>query len=323
MSSGREILRADDIVADYVVREGLIRAADHVTLAVLENEVLGLVGESGSGKTTLIQAVTRVGPYNMKVKGRVLFEGKNLLEMEEKEIRRIRGRLIAQVFQAAQNSLNPFIRVWDHFLETFRSHYPDVSEEEVRERAVELLSRVGLDEQVLGMYPHQLSGGMKQRVVIALALLLDPRLVFLDEPVSALDLLTQKQVLRYLLELKRSGKTTMVYVTHDIESLFELADRLAILYAGVLVEEGGTSDVVKEPLHPYTQGLMQSLMTVDIDVSKVRSIPGSPPSLLLHLKPKGCPFVDRCPHAASECRDVRPELREAERGRKVACHLYG
>ncbi|MEM1809816.1 MAG: ABC transporter ATP-binding protein [Thermofilaceae archaeon] len=323
MSSGREILRVDNIVADYVVREGLIRAVDYVTLAVLESEVLGLVGESGSGKTTLIQAVTRVGPYNMKVKGRVLFEGKNLLEMEEKELRKIRGRLIAQVFQAAQNSLNPFIKVWDHFLETYRSHYPDVSEDEVRERAVKLLGRVGLDERVLSMYPHQLSGGMKQRVVIALALLLDPRLVFLDEPVSALDLITQKQVLRYLLELKKSGKTTMVYVTHDIESLFELADRLAILYAGVLVEEGDTSGVVKEPLHPYTQGLMRSLMTVDVDVNKVRSIPGSPPSLLLHLKPKGCPFVDRCPHAASKCRDVRPGLREVEKGRKVACHLYG
>lgn len=323
MSSGREILRVEDLVADYVVREGLIRAVDHVTLSIFENEVLGLIGESGSGKTTLIQAATRVGPYNMRVRGRVLFEGRNLLEMGEREMSRIRGRLISQVFQAAQNSLNPFIRVWDHFLETYRSHSPGASEEEVRERAVKLLSSVGLDERVLSMYPHQLSGGMKQRVVIALAFLLDPKLVFLDEPVSALDLLTQKMVLRYLVELKRSRRTTMVYVTHDIESLFELADRLAILYAGVLVEEGGTGRVVEEPLHPYTQGLMQSLLTVDIDVSKVRSIPGSPPSLLLHLKPKGCPFVERCPYAMGRCREERPMLREVEEGRRVACHLYG
>ncbi|MEZ0345296.1 MAG: ABC transporter ATP-binding protein [Infirmifilum sp.] len=317
------MLRVNDLVADYVVREGLIRAVDHVSLSVKRNEVLGLVGESGSGKTTLIQAVTRVGPYNMRVSGSVLFKGVDLLRLDNREVHRMRGRLIAQVFQAAQDSLNPFMRVWNHFLETYRSHDPSVEEELVREKALAYLSDLGLPERVLSMYPHQLSGGMKHRVVIALALLLEPELVFLDEPVSALDILTQKQVIRNLVELKKARRTTMVYVTHDIDSLFELADRLAILYAGVLVEEGDTGSVVKEPLHPYTRGLIQSLLTVDVDVSKVKSIPGSPPSLLLHLKQKGCPFAERCPWATEKCRSQRPALIEVSGGRRVACHLYG
>lgn len=323
MSSSKPVtLRTVDLVGEYVVREGVIRAVDHVSLDIYDGECLGLIGESGSGKTSLIQAITRVTPFNMRVRGKVLFRGVDLLSLSDKEIHRIRGKHIAQVFQAAQNSLNPYMKIVDHFIETYRSHYPGTPTSAIIDKSKAILEQLGLDSTILKAYPHQLSGGMKQRVVIALSMLLDPELVFLDEPVSALDLLTQKAVLHYLKGIRLGKKITMVYVTHDIESLVELTDRVAVLYAGSIVEVAPTPEFFNKPLHPYSSGLINSLLTVDKNPDQVKSIPGSPPSLLLHLKPKGCLFSDRCPYVEEKCRLKRPPMIVVESGRSVSCYLY-
>ncbi|RLF21892.1 MAG: ABC transporter ATP-binding protein [Thermoprotei archaeon] len=321
MSEENPILRVRDLVVEYAVREGVIRANDHVSLDVAKGLVNALVGESGSGKTTLVDAVMGTLPPNGYIrKGEIYFKDKNILKLNPEERRKIRWEKIAMVFQAAQNSLNPVMRVAEHFIDTVLAH-KSMSKDEILRKAEELLKLVRLDpEQVLNAFPHELSGGMKQRVIIALSLMLDPELLILDEPTSALDVMTQHYLIRTLKEVHEKKGITMLLVTHDLPVVAEIADRVAIMYCAKIVEVGDVRKIFYEPLHPYTHGLIHSIPSIIGDLSKMRPIPGEPPSLL--NPPPGCRFHPRCPYATEKCKKMEPPLVEVEKGRLVACFRY-
>lgn len=313
---------------EYLVREGTIKAVSGVTLPVEEGGITAIVGESGSGKTSLIETFLKLLPKNARIRGGEavlrLSDGRevDLVKADEGTMRRLRGRVIGYVPQGAQNSLNPVLTVEQHFVETLKNHGlwdSRKSMEEVRS----VLSLVRLDpDTVLKKYPFELSGGMKQRVVIALTMVLRPELVVLDEPTSALDVFSQRVLLNILDKISEQYRNTMVLITHDIPIVAELADRVAVLYAGTVVEVGDTYDVFREPLHPYTAMLIASIPSVaDVYLKRVpRPVPGEPPSLL--NPPPGCKFHPRCPYATELCRTSEPPLEEPRRGRLVKCWLY-
>lgn len=315
------LLEIRDLVVDYLVRDGIIRTVDHVFLNLKEREVLGLVGESGCGKTSLVQAITMVIPYNCRIRqGKMIFKGKNLFKISSEELRKLRWEKIAQVFQSVQSALNPFFTVEKQFIETVEAHR-DTLTEEMKERFGELLKLVKLDPKILKFYPHQLSGGMKQRVGIAMSLLFEPELLILDEPVSALDLTTQTIINNLLKELHEKIKNTLLYVTHDIAALAGLADRMAIMYGGKIVEISSAKKFFSgKALHPYSRALQSMILSVDSDFKNMTKIPGTAPSLLLHLKPKGCVFHPRCPLRAKKCETVEPKLIKIDSQSSVACH---
>jgi len=317
------IIKVENLKAVYLVREGTIKAADGISFDVEENSVTAIVGESASGKSTIIEAMTRTLPLNGRLlEGRVLYREKDLLALNKEELRRIKWKKIALVPQAAQQSLNPTMRVIDHFRDTVEAHGISWNRQELIKQASEKLRMVRLNpEAVLYAYPLQLSGGMKQRVLIALALLLEPEVLILDEPTSALDVLTQSYIIQLLKELKKSLKITLIFVTHDIAVAAELADRIAVIYAGNIVEYNWVFGIFENPLHPYTKGLLGSIMAVNADMSQIRPIPGDPPSLL--NPPSGCRFHPRCEYAMDICRQEKPPMIAVEGGAHVACHLYG
>ncbi|MBE3563927.1 MAG: ABC transporter ATP-binding protein [Hydrogenibacillus schlegelii] len=312
-------IRHLDVV--YVVREGHVHAAHDVSFSVTAGRATAIVGESASGKSTIIEAITRTLPPNARVRsGEIRYRGQDLLSLEREAFRRLRWREIAYVPQAAQQSLNPTLTVFEHFRDTVRAHDLPWRDEEIRRRARETLHRVHLPtDPVLAAYPHQLSGGMKQRVLIALALLFKPKLLILDEPTSALDVVTQARIVKLLKALRDDNTMTLLLVTHDITIAAELADDVAVIYAGELIEHRPTSALFSEPAHPYTRGLLGSILSIDADARSIRSIPGEAPSLL--HPPPGCRFHPRCPKAWERCRVVRPELYELRTGR-VRCFLY-
>jgi len=319
--SGAEVVVCDLNVV-YLVREGSIKAASNVTLRVEPGSVTALVGESGSGKSTVVEAITRTLPSNARVlSGNVLFKGVDLLKLSEEEYRQFRWREISYVPQAAQNSLNPLQTIFEHFAETQADVAGSIPKSELYEMAGKLLESVGLDASVLRAYPHQLSGGMKQRILIALSFLFKPCLVVMDEPVSALDVVNQSLILGLIWDLHRKYGTSILLVTHDLPVAGELADGIAVMYAGHLVEMGGNKEFFEEPLHPYSKGLARSMIAFSTELSRVSSIPGEPPSLL--NPPPGCRFHPRCPHAMDICREREPPLLEAGGGRWVKCWLYG
>lgn len=320
MSGAEVIVRGLNAV--YLVREGTIKAASNVTLRVEPGSVTALVGESGSGKSTVVEAITRTLPSNAKVLGgSVLFKGVDLLKLSEEEYRQFRWREISYVPQAAQNSLNPLQTVFEHFADTYADVAGSIHRSELYEMAAKLLESVGLDAGVLRAYPHQLSGGMKQRILIALSFLFKPSLVVMDEPVTALDVVNQSLVLGLISDLHRRYGTSILLVTHDLPVAGELADRIAVMYAGHLIEMGSNEEFFEEPLHPYSKGLVRSMIAFSTELSGVRSIPGEPPSLL--NPPKGCSFHPRCPRAMDICREQEPPLLEVGGGRWVKCWLYG
>jgi len=316
------LLKVSNLKAIYLVREGTIKATDDVSFEIFENTAAAIVGESASGKSTIIEAMTRTLPPNGRIlSGTVEYKGKNLLQVKEEELRTIRWKEIALVPQAAQQSLNPTMKIIDHFKDTIEAHKINWSYEELVKKASEKIKMVRLNpEAVLFSYPMQLSGGMKQRVLIALALLLDPKILILDEPTSALDVLTQAHIVQLLKELKRKLNITLIFVTHDIAVAAELADNIFVIYGGCLVECSPTVEIFKNPKHPYTKGLINSIMAINADMSKIKAIPGDPPSLL--NPPSGCRFHPRCEHVMDICKEVRPPLVQLSDGVKVACHLY-
>lgn len=315
------ILSIRDLVADYVVREGIIRAVDHVWLDLSEGEIMGLVGESGCGKTSLVQAAVNLMPPNGYIRGgQVLFRGIDILKLSSEESRKLRWEKIAIVFQAAQSSMNPVLKVQDHMVDTFMAHRKG-SKEEIIKKACRLLELVQLDPaQVMSAYPHELSGGMRQRVIIAMSLLLDPEILILDEPTSALDVVTQSVVLDAVKRVHEEMRISMLYVTHDLPTLAEIADRIAVMYAGKILEIADVNSIFFEPKHPYTVGLINSIPSIVGDLSKLKPIPGNPPSLL--HKPSGCVFHPRCEYRTDLCRKVEPKLKEIGRRCFVACHRY-
>jgi peptide/nickel transport system ATP-binding protein len=313
------MLRIEDLVVDYEIREGALRAADHVFLDVPTRGFLGLIGESGCGKTTIVDAVLNVMPENGYIRqGKVILAGQDILSLSAEEQRRLRWERVAMVFQAAQNSLNPVLTVWAHVADTVLAHRK-ASKDWIADRARELLRLVQLDpERVLHAYPHELSGGMKQRVIIATSLLLDPEMLVLDEPTTALDLISQAYLMETLLEIHRQLEITMMLVTHDVANVARVADRVAVMYAAKIVEVGPVEDVFYRACHPYTVGLLSAIPSILGDPAEKRPIPGLPPSLI--APPPGCRFHPRCLRAVAPCFEVEPRLMEVGTDRLAACH---
>jgi peptide/nickel transport system ATP-binding protein len=318
------VLSIEDLWVEYQTPAGPMQAVRGATLQIRSGESVALIGESGSGKSTLGLALLRLLVRTARVsKGRALFRASDgeildLFSLNKHELRDFRWQECAMVFQAALNSLNPVLKVGDHFIETARAH-GEKDDRKTRARALELLRMVQLDgERVYGSYPHELSGGMRQRVSIALSLLLEPQLIILDEPTTALDILTQRAIIDVIRSLRQRIKFTMLFISHDLSLAAELADRVATMYAGELVEVGNVRDVFYNPKHPYTVGLLNAVPPIVGDeFTPLTAIPGSTPNLL--AIPSGCPFHPRCPYATDLCTRQVPPLFAVGDGHYSAC----
>ncbi|MDP4095268.1 ABC transporter ATP-binding protein [Paenibacillus sp. P96] len=301
-----------------------VTAVNGVTLDVEEQDSVGIVGESGSGKSTLAMALLRLLPgRTAKVEGEVLFGGQPLLELGERELSCLRWKELAVVFQKSMNSLSPVHRIGTQMADVYRLHEHEtrLSKKQVRERIIKLLESVRLPARVYDLYPHELSGGMMQRVSIALGLMHRPRLLILDEATTALDVVTQGQILREMMELEQELRLARIMITHDMSVVAAACKKVAVMYAGHLVEFGPVQDVLRHPLHPYTQGLLRSLPSFKGAKDHIRGIPGSLPDLSSPLQ--GCVFADRCEHAMPICRQAQPVDTAYSGSRRVACHLIG
>jgi len=315
------VLQVHNLSVDYPTRAGDVRAVDDVDLTVQRGEVLGLVGESGCGKSTLGMAIMRLlRPPGKIVGGEIIFNGHNLLELSEVEMRRLRGGRVSLVFQDPMTCLNPLQRVSDHIVETIRTHQPEVSEREARNEAAALMDRLGIRAERMDDYPHQLSGGMRQRVMIGLALALNVDLIIADEPTTSLDVIVEAQFLDLLRDLQRQFNLTIILITHNIGVVAELADRVAVMYAGKLVELADAYPLFDDPLHPYTQGLLNSVPNISLTEDHLQIMGGSPPDLI--NPPSGCRFHPRCPFVMDRCRVEGPPSGEIRPGRWAACWLY-
>jgi peptide/nickel transport system ATP-binding protein len=316
------LLEVHDLRVSFHTRDGVVRAVDGASFSVDRGETLGVVGESGSGKS--VSALTVLGLTrfpNATIEGRILLDGVELLELPADELRRIRGKRIAMIFQDPMSSLHPLYRVGWQIVEAIRAH-EDVSRGVARRRALAALQEVGIPAAAerLDSYPHELSGGMRQRVMIAMALVLDPDVLIADEPTTALDVTVQAQILDLIRALQDERGTGVVLITHDLGVVAETADEVAVMYAGRVAERGSLETILEVPEHPYTWGLLQSVPSLDASRSEpLRPIPGRPPSLI-HV-PSGCPFHPRCPYAFDVCPKVEPPLLESQPGHEVACHL--
>jgi oligopeptide/dipeptide ABC transporter ATP-binding protein len=315
------LLQIKDLEVRYATRAGLVRAVDGVDLDVRRGETLGLVGESGCGKSTLGFSILRlIREPGEIVGGQILFNGEDLLQKTEQEMIHIRGKRIAMIFQDPMTCLNPLQRIDDHYIETVRAHEKGVSAKEARQQAADLVDKLGISASRLTDYPHQLSGGMRQRVMIGLALALNSDLIIADEPTTSLDVLVEAQILELMKDLKRDFNLTMILITHNMGIVAELADRIAVMYAGKLVEVAEAVALYDRPLHPYTQGLLKSIPNISLEEQKLEIMPGSPPDLI--EPPTGCNFHPRCPHAMEKCSSVEPLMKELENGHRAACWLY-
>jgi peptide/nickel transport system ATP-binding protein len=318
----KPLLSIRDLVIEYKVRQGSLVAVDKLDLNLKQGEVMALVGESGCGKSTLAYGIIRHVTYPGEITGgRMLFQGKDILELNTEGLREFRWRNIAVIFQAAQNALNPVMRIGDQFIETVKAHEPEITHEQITHHAVELLDMVGLEpKRVMESYPFQLSGGMRQRVIIALSLVLDPKLLILDEPTTALDVVTQIHILDILRDIREKLGLTMLLSTHDISIVARVADRVAVMYAGKIAEVGTVNEIFYRPYHPYTSGLVKAAPSLIGDLSNREPIPGVPPNFL--NMPTGCRFHPRCPYQIDICVDRVPEIETLPDGRKVACHRW-
>jgi oligopeptide/dipeptide ABC transporter ATP-binding protein len=314
------LLQIKDLEVRYATRAGLVKAVDRVDLEVRRGETLGLVGESGCGKSTLGFSILRlIREPGEIVGGQILFNGEDLLQKTEQEMIDIRGKNIAMIFQDPMTCLNPLQRIDDHFIETVNIH-ERASAKEARQRAADLVDKLGISASRLTDYPHQLSGGMRQRIMIGLALILNSDLIIADEPTTSLDVIVEAQILELMKGLKRDFNLTMILITHNMGIVAELADRIAVMYAGKLVEVAEAVPLYDRPLHPYTQGLLKSIPNISLEEQKLKTMPGSPPDLI--EPPTGCRFHPRCPYAMEKCSSVEPPMKEIENGHRAACWLY-
>lgn len=305
----------------YGTRRGPVQAVRNVSLDLHAGESLALIGESGSGKTTLGLGIVRLLVKAAKSEGKIIYRRDgaemDVLKLNAKELRRFRWGECSMVFQSALNAFNPVLRVWDQMQDAAKAHgWTDKAA--IRERAMEMLRFVQLDaERVIDSYPHELSGGMRQRVLIALALLLDPQVIILDEPTTALDILTQRTIIELLRKMKEEQQFTMIFISHDLAIAAELADRIATMYAGRVIELGSSDDIFYRPRHPYTLGLIRAVPKVSGGFEELASIPGSPPDLI--DLPTGCKFHPRCPFATDKCKTDEPDLETVGPEHMAAC----
>ena len=311
------LLRVRGLSVDYITARGPVRALDAVSLHVAPGEILGIAGESGSGKSTLAQALLRVLPPPAVITGgEALLEGSDLVRMSERELRAARWERIAMVFQSAMDALNPVIPVGEQLCDTLHAHRA-MSPADAEARAADLLAMVGMERAHLGAFAHQLSGGMRQRVGIAIALALEPALLILDEPTTALDVIVEREILERVRELQRRRGFSVLFITHDLIRMLQFSDRVAVFYAARIAEAAPAATLERSPRHPYTQGLLRAFPSLQGDRTELESIPGAPPSLL--NPPTGCRFHPRCPLAAERCRREVPALRTIAPGHEVAC----
>jgi peptide/nickel transport system ATP-binding protein len=314
-----DVLRVQGLVVHYHTPLGAVQAADNITFGLRTEERLGLVGESGSGKSTLALAILRmIKPPGRIEGGEVWLDDRNLMTLSEEEMRKVRLARIAMIPQGSMNSLNPVTRIRAQVADALRDHGVRLPKRHLEERVRDLLHSVGLRPEVADMFPHELSGGMKQRACIAIAISLRPRVILADEPTSALDVVVQKQVMETLARVQRDLEASVILVGHDMGLVAQFVDRVGIMYAGKLVEVSPVRDVFTQPLHPYTRLLIASLPSLQ-HKGTFQGIPGLPP--LLRDLPSGCAFHPRCPHAVDRCRTEVPRFKEAGTASWAACHL--
>lgn len=315
------VLSVRDLQVEFVTRRGVLKAIDKISFDIARGEVLGVVGESGAGKSVTGSAIIGlIDPPGRISGGEIYLSGTRIDNLSPEELRKVRGKRIGMIFQDPLTSLNPLYRVSDQLVETIQTH-TNLSASAARKRAIDLLAEVGIPapEKRIDSYPHEFSGGMRQRVVIALALCVEPELIIADEPTTALDVSVQAQIIALLKRLGRDHGTAIMLVTHDMGVIAETADRVAVMYAGRIAEIGPVRDVVQEPLHPYAQGLMGAIPSLAGEADRLVQIPGAMPRL--SAIPAGCAFNPRCSHVFGRCRTDRPEP-IAHGTRRVSCHLY-
>lgn len=318
------LLELKNVNVRYIMKDKKVHACQHVSLEIEEQDSIGIVGESGSGKSTLASAVLRLLPQRItQVDGEILYNGKDLLKLTKDEMDALRWTDLSIVFQKSMSALSPVHKVGAQMEDVYRVHFPNAEKEEIKQRVYDLFKVVNLSDRVYELYPHELSGGMMQRVSIALSLLHNPRLLVLDEATTALDVVTQSQILREIMSLEQNLNVTRIMITHDVSVVASTCKKIAVMYAGRLMESGETKDVLVNPQHPYTQGLLKSFPSFKGAKNDLRGIPGSLPDLSQEIP--GCVFAPRCPFATEKCRTVEPELKTVNgKGNwKVACLKVG
>jgi len=306
-STAGPVLQVKDLTMHYQTRLGTVKAVDGISFELARGEVLGLVGESGCGKTSIAVTLMKLLPDNaLIVKGQVLLDGQDLMTMDDTTLRKYRWRRISMIFQAAMNSLDPVHRVGDQIIEAIEAHDMFTTMKEARETVDRLFRLVGLDPGLTDRYPHEFSGGMRQRAVIAMALACQPDVIVADEPTTALDVIVQDRILRQIKEIQTDLNMSMIYITHDIAVVAEITDRIGVMYAGKLVELGSTADVFERPTHPYTKALLSVFPTIRGEKRPLATLGGEPPNLI--DPPTGCRFHPRCPYATAICQQEEPPV---------------
>jgi peptide/nickel transport system ATP-binding protein len=318
------LLEVKNLETAFLINGEYYNAVDDVSFQVKRKQILGVVGESGCGKSVMSLSIMGLLPKNNSkiCAGEIIFEGRNIEQLNEDELNKIRGKEISMIFQEPMTSLNPVFTIGSQIQEVFLNHM-NISKKEARQKSIELLKSVGISrpESVVDEYPHQLSGGMRQRVMIAMAIACQPKLLIADEPTTALDVTVQAQILELLKEIQKMNDMSVILITHDLGVVAEMCDEVIVMYAGKIVERADVESLFYHPKHPYTKLLMSSIPRLDEDVEQLSSIKGIVPSLV-NMPRLGCRFADRCPNALPECKQVTPQLAEAEKGHEVACLLY-
>lgn len=315
------ILEIEDLAVHFPISIGTVRAVEGVNLNLEQGEVMGLVGETGCGKSTLGFSILRIlRPPGKIVKGKILYHGQDIVQMNEKEILSLRGKRIAMIFQDPLTSLNPLFRIDEQFTETLLTHEKGLDRKTAFNRAERMLETLGISPERLLEYPHQMSGGMRQRIMIGMGLILNPDLLIADEPTTSLDVIVEAQFLDLLNDLRKHYNLTILLITHNLGNVAQLADRITVMYGGTIAEIGPAKAIFGDPLHPYTQGLLSSIPNIKLDQPKLMTMLGSPPDLV--NPPSGCVFHPRCPRAMEICGREKPDVLK-KNGRLVTCWLYG
>ena len=315
------ILKIQNLHVQFPIHIGTVRAVENVSLNLRRGEVMGLVGESGCGKSTLGFSILRLlRPPGEIVAGQMDYHGEDIVQMRKSDILALRGKRIAMIFQDPLTSLNPLFRIGTQFVETIRTHEKQVSKKQALERAGEMLKQLGIAPDRLNEYPHQMSGGMRQRIMIGMGLILNPDLLIADEPTTALDVIVEAQFLDLLNELREKFSLTILLISHNLGIVAQMADRITVMYGGRIAETGSATAVFEDPRHPYTQGLLASIPNIRLDQPELMTMPGAPPDLV--TPPQGCVFHPRCPKVMDRCRREAPPFFDHDHHR-AACWLYG